>query len=136
MYRPSFDSPSPSLQPNQGYSPLKPINLDIDMENLFGTQEYYTGQGSGGTKDYYTGQKYSASYGWGMGGPSDLVENESPIKEVAPVKAKKVIKQRQKAKMTINKEASKRCTRTEEVVLCKAWFDVSKNRIKGNFMKT
>nr|GEV28535.1 hypothetical protein [Tanacetum cinerariifolium] len=45
MYFPSFDSPSLSLQPNLGYSPLNSINLA--MENLFGTQEYYAGQGSG-----------------------------------------------------------------------------------------
>ncbi|GJT65908.1 hypothetical protein Tco_1017388 [Tanacetum coccineum] len=38
MYRPSFNSPPSSPQPNQGYSPLNNINLDMDMKNLFGTQ--------------------------------------------------------------------------------------------------
>nr|GEW57711.1 hypothetical protein [Tanacetum cinerariifolium] len=51
MYCPYFDSPSSSPQPNQGYSPLNRMNLDMDMENLFNTQDYYAsqalGQGSG-----------------------------------------------------------------------------------------
>nr|GEW50025.1 hypothetical protein [Tanacetum cinerariifolium] len=112
MYRSSFNSPSP--QPNQGYSPLR-INLEMDIENLFGTQEYYAGQGSGqcssATQDYYTGQDYSMGHcsgqGSGMAGPSDPAEHESPVKEVPPVKGKKVSKRHQKVKMTINKEASK-----------------------------
>ncbi|GJW24208.1 glutathione S-transferase T3-like protein [Tanacetum coccineum] len=45
MYRLSYEPPSPSLQPNQGYSPLNHINLDMDMENLFNTQEYYAETG-------------------------------------------------------------------------------------------
>ncbi|GJT09492.1 hypothetical protein Tco_0856534 [Tanacetum coccineum] len=63
MYRPSFNLLYPSPQPNKGYSPLNRINLDMDMENLFGTQEYYMGQGSGGTQDYYTSQDYSMGHG-------------------------------------------------------------------------
>nr|GFA10226.1 hypothetical protein [Tanacetum cinerariifolium] len=51
------------------------------MENLFGTQAYYVGQGSGGTQDYYVGQDYSTGLGSGMGGPSDLVEEESLVEE-------------------------------------------------------
>nr|GEV03899.1 hypothetical protein [Tanacetum cinerariifolium] len=90
MYRPSFDSPSPSLQPNLGLR--------------FG---------------------YVRS-----------IEDESPVKEVAPVKAKKVTKRRKISKTTINKEASKPWTTAEEGALCKAWVDVSKNNIKENDQKT
>nr|GEV91954.1 hypothetical protein [Tanacetum cinerariifolium] len=62
MYRPTYEPPSPSPQPNQVYSLLKRLNLDMDMENLFSTQEYYAGQGSrqgsgqGSAHDYYAGQ--------------------------------------------------------------------------------
>ncbi|GJX92505.1 hypothetical protein Tco_0345831 [Tanacetum coccineum] len=91
MYRPSFDSPSPSPQPNQGYSPLNRINLDMDMENLFNTQYYYAGQalgqGSGGNQDFYMGQDNSMAHG--SAHDSDPIESNSPVKEVAPVKAKK-----------------------------------------------
>ncbi|GJZ92768.1 phytochromobilin:ferredoxin oxidoreductase, chloroplastic [Tanacetum coccineum] len=45
MYLPS--SPSLSPQPNQGYSPINRINLDMDMENLFDSQDFYAGQSSG-----------------------------------------------------------------------------------------
>nr|GEU42255.1 hypothetical protein [Tanacetum cinerariifolium] len=115
MYRLSFDSPSP--QPNQGYSPLH-INLEMDIENLFVTQEYYAGQGSGqgssATQDFYTGQDYSMGHGSGqgsgMGGPPDPAEDESLVKEVPPLPRSKV-------------------------ALCKAWIDVSKNTIRGNTMK-
>ncbi|GKB24535.1 hypothetical protein Tco_0863936 [Tanacetum coccineum] len=101
MYHSSFDSPFPSLQPNQGYSPLNRINLDMDIKNLLGTQEYYAGQGSGGNQDYYMGQYYSMGYGsahssahgssqgLGMSGPSDPVVDDFPVKEATPVKAKK-----------------------------------------------
>ncbi|GJW09793.1 hypothetical protein Tco_1575620 [Tanacetum coccineum] len=81
MNRSSFESPSPSSQPNQAYSPLNRIDLDMDMQNLFGTQEYYAGQGSGGTQDYYTGQDYSMVYGLGIGGPSVPVKDESLVEE-------------------------------------------------------
>ncbi|GJU04921.1 hypothetical protein Tco_1121351 [Tanacetum coccineum] len=82
MYPLSYEPSAMSPQPNQGYSPLNHINLD--MENLFNTQDYYAGQGSGGNREYYTGHDYSMGHG------SALVEENSPIKEVvAPVKAKK-----------------------------------------------
>nr|GEW15543.1 hypothetical protein [Tanacetum cinerariifolium] len=118
MYRPSFDSSSPSPQQNQGYSSLNRINLDMDTKNLFDTQDYYAGQGSGqssgGNQYYYTGQDYS------MGHCSAHVEDDSPVEEVAPVKAKKVSKRRQKAKTTNNHESSEPLTTTAEVSLCKA----------------
>nr|GEU71821.1 hypothetical protein [Tanacetum cinerariifolium] len=39
MYRPTYEPSSLSLKPNQGYSLLNRLNLDMDMENLFNTQE-------------------------------------------------------------------------------------------------
>ncbi|GJZ86104.1 hypothetical protein Tco_0657714 [Tanacetum coccineum] len=112
MYRPSFDSPSPSSRPKQGYSSLNRINLDMDIENLFNTQDYYAGQGSGGNQDFYTSQDYSMGHG------SAFVEDDSSIKEVAPIKAEKVLKRRHKSVTTENKESSKPWTTEEEVVLC------------------
>ncbi|GJY48101.1 hypothetical protein Tco_0438057 [Tanacetum coccineum] len=101
MYRLSFDSPSPSLQPNQGYSPLNRINLDMDMENLFNTQYYYVGEGLGGNQDFYTGQDYSMGHG------SAYVKDDSSVEEVASAKDKKVSKRHQKSVTTENKESSK-----------------------------
>ncbi|GJV09542.1 retrotransposon protein, putative, ty3-gypsy subclass [Tanacetum coccineum] len=79
MYRLSYESSALSPQPNQGYSPLKRINLDMDMKNLFDTQDYYAA----------------------------LIEDDSPVEEVAPVKAKKVSEGRQKSVTTENKESNK-----------------------------
>nr|GEZ09368.1 hypothetical protein [Tanacetum cinerariifolium] len=45
------------------------------MENLFNTQDYYAGQGSGGNQAFYTGQDYSMGHG------STPVEDDSLIKE-------------------------------------------------------
>ncbi|GKB79938.1 hypothetical protein Tco_0946833 [Tanacetum coccineum] len=59
-----------------------------------------------------------------------------PFEEVAPVKAKKVSKRRQKARTTENHEASKPWITMKEVALYKAWIDVSENNIRGNAMKT
>ncbi|GJR03414.1 hypothetical protein Tco_0526398 [Tanacetum coccineum] len=59
MYRPSYEPPSTSPQPNQRYFSLNRINLDTDMKNLFNTQDYYAGQGSGGNQELHTGQDYS-----------------------------------------------------------------------------
>ncbi|GJS03573.1 hypothetical protein Tco_0320081 [Tanacetum coccineum] len=47
MYHPSYETSASSSQPNQRYSSLNRINLDMDMEKLFNTQDYYVGQGSG-----------------------------------------------------------------------------------------
>ncbi|GJT70594.1 hypothetical protein Tco_1029880 [Tanacetum coccineum] len=89
---------------DRGYFPLIRINLDLDMDKLFGTREYYAsqglGQGSGGNQDYYKSQDYSM--GHSLAHRLALVEDDSPIKEAAPIKAKKVSKCRQKAKMTYN----------------------------------
>ncbi|GJR60122.1 hypothetical protein Tco_1502284 [Tanacetum coccineum] len=138
MYRPSYEPPSPSPHPNQGYSPINCINHYIDMENLFNTQDYYASkgsgqdyyaaQGSGGNQEFYTAQDYSMGQGLTHG--SAVVEDDSPVKEaVAPVKAKKVSKRRQKTITTENKESLKPWTTSEEVALCQAWCDVSENCI-------
>ncbi|GJY73954.1 hypothetical protein Tco_0478385 [Tanacetum coccineum] len=88
MYRPSYEPPTPSPQPNQGYSPLSRINLDMDMENLFNTQDYYagqgSGQGSGGKQEFYTGQDYSMGHGSAHGSApgSTPIEDDSPVEEV------------------------------------------------------
>ncbi|GJW81512.1 hypothetical protein Tco_0145487 [Tanacetum coccineum] len=112
MYRPSYEPASPSLQPNQEYSLLNHIKLDMDMENLFNTQDYFVGQGSGqyyyagqgsdGNQEFYTGQVYSMGQGSAHG------EDDSPVKKmVAPVKAKKVSKRCQKTVTTENKQSLK-----------------------------
>nr|GEZ70883.1 hypothetical protein [Tanacetum cinerariifolium] len=50
---------------------------------------------------------------------STLVEDDSPVEEVAvPVKAKKVEKRRQKSVTTANKESAKPWTTAEEVIDC------------------
>ncbi|GJV40648.1 hypothetical protein Tco_1419088 [Tanacetum coccineum] len=87
MYLSSLDSLSPSLKSNKGHSPLNRINLDMDMENLFDTQDYYVGQGLDGNQDYYTGQDYSMGHSSGQG--SAPVEDDSPVEEVVHVKANK-----------------------------------------------
>nr|GEZ15171.1 hypothetical protein [Tanacetum cinerariifolium] len=114
--RSSFDSPSPSSQPNHGHSPFNRINLDVDTRNLFGTQIYLC-------RSMFRR-------------PSYPVEDDSLVEEVAPVKAKKVSKRRQKAKTTENHEASKPWITMEEVALYKVWIDMSENNIRGNAMKT
>ncbi|GKA82867.1 hypothetical protein Tco_0789615 [Tanacetum coccineum] len=77
------------------YSPLNRLKLDMDMENLFNTQEYYAGQGSGhdyyagqgsgSNKKIYTGQNCSMGQGSANGSAHDLapVEDDFPVEEVA-----------------------------------------------------
>nr|GEV55141.1 hypothetical protein [Tanacetum cinerariifolium] len=65
---------------------------------------------------------------------SATIEDDSPVKEVAPVKAKKVSKRASKAKMTDDKDTSKPWTTAEEITLCKAEHDAItskwKNRVR------
>ncbi|GKG35388.1 hypothetical protein Tco_0440542, partial [Tanacetum coccineum] len=86
-------------QPNQVYSPLNCLNLDMDMDNLFSMQEYYMGQGSGhdyyagqglgGNQEFHMGQDYSMDHGSAHG--STQVEDDSPVGEMAtPAEGKKV----------------------------------------------
>ncbi|GKD98046.1 hypothetical protein Tco_1381943 [Tanacetum coccineum] len=110
----------------------------MDMENLFDSQDLYVGQGSGqgsglhfghSNQDYYPSQDYSMGHG------SAPVKDDSPVEEVALVKAKNAIKRTSKAKKNDNKETAKPWTTEDEVALCRAWCDVSENSIRGNAMK-
>ncbi|GJS80253.1 reverse transcriptase domain, reverse transcriptase zinc-binding domain protein [Tanacetum coccineum] len=141
MYHPTYEPPSPSPQPNQVYSPLNRLNLDVDMENLFSTKEYYAsqgsdhdyyvGQGSDGNQEFYTGQDYSMGHG------SAPVEDDSPVEEVAaPAKGKKVSKRLPKTVQPKEGFKMSPWTIADEIVLCQAWCDVSENSITGNTMKS
>nr|GEW37391.1 hypothetical protein [Tanacetum cinerariifolium] len=72
----------------------------MDMDNLFDSQDFYAGQGSGqgsglpfchGNQDYYTSQDYFIGHGSGHGSAHDstFVKDDSPVEDVAPVKVKK-----------------------------------------------
>ncbi|GJS18794.1 40S ribosomal protein S20-2 [Tanacetum coccineum] len=123
LYRPTMDS-STSSQANQPYSPLNRVTLDMDFEQLMYSQEYYP------TQDYFMGQG-SAHGSVHSSAPVD--DNDSPVEEMSPVKAKKPSKCASKAKKndTKKKESPKDWTTTEEIALCRAWCDVSKNSEKG-----
>ncbi|GKE94425.1 hypothetical protein Tco_1579280, partial [Tanacetum coccineum] len=114
MYRPSYEPPSPSPQPNQRYPPLNRLNLDMIWRTYLIRNNIMWVKGSAHS--------------------STPVEDDSPVVEevAAPVKAKKVLKRRQKIVPTLNKESSKPWTIEEEVALCQAWCDVSENDITGN----
>ncbi|GJX48047.1 hypothetical protein Tco_0273237 [Tanacetum coccineum] len=64
-------------------------------------------------------------------------DDDSPVEEMSAVKAKKTSKRTSKAKKndTKEKELPKDWTTAEEITLCRAWCDVSKNGEKGNSMK-
>ncbi|GKB69477.1 ABC transporter G family member 7 isoform X2 [Tanacetum coccineum] len=62
-------------------------------------------------------------------------DDDSPVEELPPIKAKKPSKRASKTKKNDNKESSKEWTTAEEIVLCKGWCDVSENSEKGNTMK-
>ncbi|GJT85894.1 RNA-directed DNA polymerase, eukaryota, reverse transcriptase zinc-binding domain protein, partial [Tanacetum coccineum] len=64
-------------------------------------------------------------------------DDDSPVKEMSPVKAKKPSKRASKAYKndTKDKEPLKVWTMAEEIALCRAWCDVLKNGKKGNAMK-
>ncbi|GJZ13378.1 hypothetical protein Tco_0548608, partial [Tanacetum coccineum] len=64
-------------------------------------------------------------------------DDDSPVEEMSAVKAKKTSKRTSKAKKndTKEKELPKDWTTAEEITLCRAWCDVSKNGEKGSSMK-
>nr|GEX25779.1 hypothetical protein [Tanacetum cinerariifolium] len=65
------------------------------------------------------------------------IEDGSPVKEVAtPAKAKKFSKSHQKTVPPKEGFKTSPWTIAEEVALCQAWCDVSKNKITGNAMKS
>nr|GEU61254.1 hypothetical protein [Tanacetum cinerariifolium] len=79
-------------------------------------------------------QDYSIGHGLAHG--LTPIEDDSSVEKVAPVKAKKVSKRRQKTLTTVNKESSKPCTTKEEVALCQAWCNASENNIMRDAMKS
>ncbi|GJT36379.1 hypothetical protein Tco_0926798 [Tanacetum coccineum] len=110
----------------------------MDMENLFDSQDLYAGQGSGqgsGLHFVHSNQDYYPSQDYSMGHGSTPVKDDSPVEEVALVKAKNAIKRASKAKKNDNKETAKPWITEDEVALCRAWCDVSENSIRGNAMK-
>ncbi|GJX05215.1 hypothetical protein Tco_0191131 [Tanacetum coccineum] len=76
---------STSSHANQPYSPVNPLNLDMDFEQMF-SQEYYPIQ------DYSMGHGSAHGSAHGSGHGSALVddddEDDSPVEEVSPVKPK------------------------------------------------
>nr|GEX73371.1 hypothetical protein [Tanacetum cinerariifolium] len=87
LYCPAMES-STSSQPNQPYSPVNRINLDMDFEQLMFSQEY----------NY--SQDYSMGHGSGQGSAhvNDEEKDDSPVEEVSPVKPKKPSRRTTKAK--------------------------------------
>ncbi|GJV74596.1 hypothetical protein Tco_1506180 [Tanacetum coccineum] len=73
LYRPTLESSS--SQPNQPYSLVNRINLDMDFEQLMFSQEYYPIQ------DY--------SMGHGSAPVNDDEKDDFPVEDVSPVKPKK-----------------------------------------------
>ncbi|GJW75058.1 hypothetical protein Tco_0134428 [Tanacetum coccineum] len=117
---------STSSQPNQPYSPVNRINLDMNFEELMFSQEY----------NY--NEDYSMGHGSAHGSVlvNDNEEGDSPIEEVSPVKPKKPSRCAARGKKDEPKEPPKDWTMAEEIALCQAWCDVSENIIAGNSMKT
>nr|GEU37627.1 hypothetical protein [Tanacetum cinerariifolium] len=129
LYHPTMES-SASSKLNHPYSPVNRINLDMDFEqNIF-------------SQDYKYSQDYSMGYGSGHGSAHSLAlanddeEDNSPVKEVSPVKPKNPSRRPARAKKNDLKEPPKDWKVAKEIALCQAWWDVSKNNIPGNSMKT
>nr|GEZ19962.1 hypothetical protein [Tanacetum cinerariifolium]GEZ33260.1 hypothetical protein [Tanacetum cinerariifolium]GEZ35619.1 hypothetical protein [Tanacetum cinerariifolium] len=110
---------STSFQANQPYSSLNRVNLDMDFDQLLYSQEYYSSQ------DYSMSQ--SSAHGSAPG------DDDYPVEEMSPVKAKKPSRRASKAK---EKEPPKDWTTAEEIALCEAWCNVLENSERGNSMKT
>ncbi|GKB95261.1 hypothetical protein Tco_0981398 [Tanacetum coccineum] len=92
--------------PSQRFSLIYQFNLDDDIEPLF---------------------KQPSE------GPSQLVEDDYPVEEVAPVK-RKYLRRHQSGKKN-DKDLSEPWIPQEEVVLCRAWVDVSENSVDENAKK-
>ncbi|GKA89542.1 hypothetical protein Tco_0811354 [Tanacetum coccineum] len=95
LYRPTMDS-STSYQANQPYSLLNRVTLDMNFEQLMNTQEYYQ------TQDYSMGQGSAHGSAYGSALVDD--DDESPVEEMSPVKAKKASKRASRAKKNDIKE--------------------------------
>nr|GEZ63150.1 hypothetical protein [Tanacetum cinerariifolium] len=109
---------STSFQENQPYSPLNRVTFDMNFEQLMYNHDYYAGQGSGhDNHDNYPSQDYSMDRGSVYG--SSPVDDDSLVKDMSPVKARKPSKRASKAKTNDNKEPPKDWTMAKEIVLCK-----------------
>nr|GEZ12330.1 hypothetical protein [Tanacetum cinerariifolium] len=100
LYRPTMES-STSSQPNQHYSPVNRINLDMNFEELMLSQEYKYNQ------DYSMG--HGSGYGLTHGSVpvNDDEEDDSPVKEVSPIKPKKHSRRATRGKKDEPKEPPK-----------------------------
>ncbi|GJT93138.1 glutathione S-transferase T3-like protein [Tanacetum coccineum] len=68
-------------------------------------------------------------------GPSEPVEDDSPVEEVAAVKPKRKYTRRRQPIKKDDKEFVEPWTLEEEVALCKAWVHASENSVEGNGKK-
>nr|GEY67443.1 hypothetical protein [Tanacetum cinerariifolium] len=110
MYHPHWASPLP----NQS-SPIPAFNLDDDDFEPLSTS---ISQPSQHTE-----------------GPSEHVEDDSPVEEVAAVKPKRKYTRRGQPIKKNDKEFVESWTPEEEVALCKAWVHASENSVEGNGKK-
>lgn len=106
-------------------------------DHIFNNPDFYVGAGSG--QAYYPTQDYSMGQGLGHGSFHDsaLLEDDSPVEEMPPFKAKKPSKRAAKSKKDDGKHKEQKLviwTTKGEVALCRAWCDVSKNSELGNTM--
>ncbi|GKC54111.1 hypothetical protein Tco_1076856, partial [Tanacetum coccineum] len=69
-------------------------------------------------------------------GPSQQVEDDSPVEEVEPVKPKRKYTRRSKPTKKNDKEFVELWTIEEEITLCKAWVAKSEDSVEGNDKKT
>nr|GEX54682.1 hypothetical protein [Tanacetum cinerariifolium] len=107
MYHPQRASP-----PQNQSSPIPTFNLDDD--NL---------------EPLWASASQPSQY---MEGPSEPVEDDSPIEEVEPVKPKRKYTRRRQPLKKSDKEFVKPWTTKEEVALCKALLSTSDDSIEGN----
>ncbi|GKC32247.1 glutathione S-transferase T3-like protein [Tanacetum coccineum] len=70
-----------------------------------------------------------------MEGPSQPVENDSPVEEVEPVQPKRKYTRRSKPTKKNDKEFVEPWTIEEEIALCKAFVAKSKDSVQGNGKK-
>ncbi|GKA00353.1 glutathione S-transferase T3-like protein [Tanacetum coccineum] len=111
MYRPQRASP-----PLSQSSPIPAFNLDDDnFEPLWASASQPF-------------QPHSE-------GPSQPVEDDSPVEEVEPVKPKRKYTRRSKPTKKNDKEFVEPWTIEEEIALCKAWVAKSEDSVEGNGKK-
>nr|GEZ44489.1 hypothetical protein [Tanacetum cinerariifolium] len=85
-------------QPNQPYSPVNLINLDMDFEQLMFSQEYNYSQ------DYFMSHGSGHGSGHGSVPVNEDEEDDSPVEEVSLVKPKKPSRHTARAKKDDPKE--------------------------------